>query len=211
MKKYVAVLSMAIFMLLALVACGNNDIVTPELDVNGIEPDLSYQKIPQADNSEANDPSSEGSIGILHQFDNLGFSVEFPAFWEGKYGLIESHFERDSAEVGGPIDAPTIQVHLVSVYHIATREELYALYGFEHGGNLFNLGRAVGEHFTYDNAPIMAGGSIFLAQTGGYTYFVNFPSGVEFNSTDPNSEAAREYLKMADQWEEIASSFRLMD
>ena len=214
MKKYVVVLSFAITMLFALAACGTND---DTAYVNDNATDLSNQTIPQDDYSGIVELTPhEDNAGIFHKFDNLGFSIEFPAFWEGKYGLEESYFERDSAEIGGPVDAPTVIVNLVSVYHIATREEFYILYGDEFGGRLLTLGRAEGEHFTYDNAPIMAGGSIFLAQTGGYTYFVNFPSGIEFNYTDPNSKAAIEYLEMIGNWEPshwdfLMDSFRITD
>ena len=142
--------------------------------------------------------------GVFRQFDNLGFSIVFPAFWDSKYGAVEFYVEYD-----GDIE------HRVEIYHIATREELYALYGFGYGGNILTFGRAVGEHYTYDNAPIMAGGTIFLAQTGGYTYFVNFPSGVEHNE-DPNSEAGAEYLEMVGHWEPshwdfLINSFQFID
>ena len=130
---------------------------------------------------------------ILHQFDNLGFSIEFPAFWDGKYGLVEW------GASGGNI--------LLQIYHTATREEL----GSGYVGTLFNIGRVQGEHYTADEPPAMSGRALILAQVNGYTYFLNFPGDVQWNMDDPNSEAAREYLKMADQWEEIASSFRLMD
>ena len=140
----------------------------------------------------------DSPAGITHRFDNLGFSVEFPAFWEGKYGIEESYWELDSGVA-----------HFTSIYHIATREEIGE-------GRLITLGRAVGEHFTYDNAPIMAGGSIFLAQTGGYTYFVNFPSDVQHNYSDPNSGSSAEYLEMVGHWEPshwdfLVNSFRLIE
>ena len=52
----------------------------------------------------------EDKDGILHQFPNLGFSIVFPAAWEGRLGLIEHHF----VDWGATIE----------VYHIATREEI---------------------------------------------------------------------------------------
>lgn len=150
-------------------------------------------------------PQAESENGIRHYFTNLGFSVEFPVFWEGKFGVEEHSSELDNGTM-----------RTASIYHKATRDELYSLYGFDFGGRIFTLGRITGEHFTYDYAPIMAGGSIFLAQTGGYTYFVNFPSGVEFNYDDPTSEIAAEYLEIIGHWEPnhwdfLTSSFRLTE
>jgi len=150
------------------------------------------------------EPTWMNNEGVFHQFDNLGFSIVLPAFWEGKYDVVEFYVEYDD----------DIE-HRVEVYHIATQEELYALVGFEYGGRILTLGRAVGEHFTYYDPPIRAGGSIFLAQTGGYTYFVNFPSGVEHNE-DPNSEAGVEFLEMIGHWEPshwdfLVNSFKLIE
>jgi len=144
----------------------------------------------------------EDREGISTQFDNLGFSVEFPAFWEGRYGV-----EKRTDELDGET------AYFASIYHIATRDELYALSSFEYGGRILTLGRVEGEHFTYINMP---GSYILLARTGGYTYFVNFPSGIEFNMDDPNSEAAAEYLEMIGHWEEghwdfLENSFRLLN
>ncbi|MCL2565406.1 MAG: hypothetical protein FWE24_06300 [Defluviitaleaceae bacterium] len=148
-------------------------------------------------NGQVEQPVQEAIGGIFHQFDNLGFSVEFPAFWEGKYGMAEFYFEQDYGTT-----------YLVAIYHLGSRE---------FGGILLWLGRAVGEHFTYDNPPRPAGGSIFLAQTGGYTYFINFPSDVQHNYLEPDSESAVEYRKMAGPWGEqshwdfLIDSFRLID
>lgn len=143
--------------------------------------------------------ATEESGGILHQFDTLGFSVAFPAFWEGKYGFDEFYVELDFG----------IR-HFVTVYHLATREEL------GHSGTLFTLGVSPRDHYTYDGErPIMAGGMIFLAQAGGNTYFASFPSGVEHNE-EPGSETAAEYLEMVGCWESshwdfLVNSFRLID
>jgi len=176
MKKCVTILCLSVVALLAFAAC------TPST----------------SSSRQAVQPVQEDVNGVFQQFDNLGFSVVFPAFWEGKYGTEEL-----STELYNGI------AHFVSLYHIATRQEIGE-------GRLLTLGRAVGEHFTYDEPPIMAGGSIFLAQTGGYTYFVNFPSDVQHNHSDPNSESSAEYLEMVGHWEPshwdfLVDSFRLID
>ena len=185
MKKKVFLLTALMVLLLAFAACGGNG-STPANDAG--EP---------GDNVELGEPVSGG---ILHEFDTLGFSIEFPASWEGKYGVTES----------GSGD-----VQVVQIYHIATRDELFDLLGYDTGGGLVNLGRAEGEHYTYDDPPIMAGGSIFMAQTGGYTYFANFPSGVEHNYEDPDSAATIEYVEMAGDfdpihWDFLVNSFKLL-
>ena len=176
MRKYILTLCLSVITLLAFASCA----------------------LPTDNSGQAAQHAQEDMEGVFHQFDSLGFSVVFPAFWEGKYGTEESYAELYSGTA-----------HFVSIYHIATREEIGE-------GRLLTLGRVVGEHFTYDDAPIMAGGSIFLAQTGGYTYFANFPSDVQHNYSDPNSESSAEYLEMAGHWESnhwdfLADSFRLMD
>ncbi|MCL2565913.1 MAG: hypothetical protein FWE24_08935 [Defluviitaleaceae bacterium] len=150
---------------------------------------------------------SEGlieSAGVFHQFDNLGFSIVFPAFWEGKYGLDEFSVEFDFGTR-----------HFVEVYHTATREEMFEESGFPYGGRILSLAMSPREGYTYEHPPIMAGGTIFLAQTGGNTYFVNFPSGVEHNE-DPNSQSVMEYLEMVGHWEPshwdfLTNSFRLIE
>lgn len=181
MKKYLAILTFTVIILFISTACGQNRQVDEPAEI----------------------PYEEWA-GIFHQFDNLGFSVEFPAFWEGKYGFNNFFVEFDFG----------IR-HFVEVFHIATREEMLEDFLFPYGGRIFTLGMSPREGYTYDNAPVMAGGTIFLAQTGGNTYFVNFPSGVEHNE-DPYSETAIEYLEMVGHWEPshwdfLVNSFRLME
>ena len=206
MKKYLFFSAFTVVMLFALAACNGNGTININDDGEMALPSQTQTSEQEPTEPEPTEqPLSNEPEGVFHQFDTLGFSVVFPAFWEGKYGVEKNSFELDS----GPL-------YTASIYHIATRDELYILYGFEYGGRLFTLGRATGEHFTYDYAPTMAGGSIFFAQTGGYTYYVNFPSGVEFNYSDPDSEAAAEYLEMIGHWEPshwdfLINSFRLID
>jgi|GEM_PF-2248658 len=140
--------------------------------------------------------SSNAEEGIPIFFNNLGFGLTFPAFWDGKFSINESYAEMDFGTR-----------HFVEVYHTATREEG----GF--GGTIFVLGVSPQMHYSHDGElPIMAGGTIILAQTGGNTYFVNFPSGVE-HSEAPNSETAAEYLDMVghfepSHWDFLLHSFR---
>jgi len=153
---------------------------------------------------ESPEVQPEANNGIRHQFYNLGFSLEFPSSWEGKYGLVESYVEFDFGTR-----------HFVEVYHVATREEMWEETRFPYGGRILTLGRSPREGYTYDYAPIMAGGTMFLEQTGGNTYFVNFPSGVEHNE-GPNSESAAEYLEMIGHWEPshwdfLTDSFRIIE
>jgi hypothetical protein len=69
-------------------------------------------------------------------------------------------------------------------------------------GTLFWLVRVLGD-FDVDNVP---GRTIVLAQSSEYTYYLNFPSDIQFN---PESETAKEYLEMQGQYEFIVNSFRL--
>ncbi|MCL2398033.1 MAG: S-layer homology domain-containing protein [Defluviitaleaceae bacterium] len=133
--------------------------------------------------------------GIFYEFDNAGFSLEFPASWEGRYGLYEHYFE---------VEGETRR--FVNIYHIPTREIL----GNEYVGTLFWFGRVPGEHYTEEEPPMMAGKAIILAQVDGYTYFMGFPSDVQWNYEDPECETSVEFLEMQDQWELIADSFMLI-
>ena len=135
---------------------------------------------------------TKAPAGIVHQFHDAGFSLELPAAWEGLIGLHE--FE-------------TLLGQLVEIYHIPTREEFN--FTPPAGGTLWTFGRTAGEHFTEENPPIMAGGSAILAQTGGYTYFVNTPSDVQFNP-EPGSVTAAEYRRIDAQLALILNSFRLL-
>jgi len=143
--------------------------------------------------------------GILYQFPDYGFYFTLPTFWEGKYGM-------DIREGEGDFEGWVT----VELYHPATVEEFEELgfggYTFFEGeyhravGTLFRFGRAPGEHFTDNEPPIMAGGSRILAQTGGYTYFMNFPSDVQHNDS-LYSEVGNEYLEMVGYWREIYWEF----
>jgi len=193
MKKFVTLLILATTMLFALSACnGNSEVQEYALPTVTTPPTITQQ-------TEQPPAEPETESGTRHYFYNLGFSVEFPAFWEGKFSMNESYVEMDFGTR-----------HFVEVYHTATREEG----GF--GGTIFVLGVSPRDHYTYgDEHPVMSGGSIFLAQTGGRTYFVNFPSGVE-HSENPDSTAAAEYLEMVgnfepSHWDFLINSFRMIE
>ena len=187
MKKYVVVLSLVITMLFALVACGENDDTTYTND-NDLE--MSNQIILQESHSEEKEQPIQGdNDGIFHRFPSLGFSIVFPATWEGRFGLAEYH-----SDYWGTI---------VSVYHIATREEMDT-------GWLWSFRRVHEDNFVYDEEPTPHPHAI-MYQGGGYAFIIQMPTDVQWDYETPDGELAIEYLEMADQWEEIASSFRLMD
>jgi len=162
MKKYVLLLTLAVIMLFAFTSCNRNG------------------------ETQAYEPNEQllNNYGFRYHFHSIGISIEFPAFWEGKFGTNELGWLDNS--------------QLVEVYHIATRDELYALSGFEYGGRLLSFGRAMDEDFSYDSPPLMAGRAIILGQLDGYTYFALFPSGIEHDS---DFESAAEYLEMIGHWE----------
>jgi len=176
MKKCVTILCLSVVALFAFAAC------TPSTNGSG----------------QAVQPVQEDVDGVFHQFDNLGFSVVFPEFWEGKYGTEELSTEVDSGIA-----------HFVSLYHIATRQEIGE-------GRLLTLGRAVGEYRTYDDDELFMLNGLILSQTGGYTYFATFPTDVQHNFSDPSSGSSAEYLEMVGHWEPshwdfLVDSFRLID
>jgi hypothetical protein len=190
MKKYVAVLTLAVIMLLVIAACGMSD-DTDASHTNGNGTDISNAATPREDYSESTEQSTpEVGSGTLHQFPNLGFSVVFPATWEGKYGLVEHHLD----DWWGTT---------IEVYHIATREEIGA-------GWLWTFRRIHEDDFIDDGEPIPHNHAI-MYQGGGYAFIMQMPSDVQWDYETPDGELATEYLEMTGQWEEIASSFRLMN
>jgi len=120
---------------------------------------------------------------------DYGFSLEFPASWENKFGVETVIFKN-------------IDEWSVEVFHTATRDEM------GHGW-LFNIACAPGEGYTEDEPPVMSGWCVILAQTGGRTYFAFTPSGVEYNE-DPESETGIEYIEMSEQIADIIESFILL-
>jgi len=133
--------------------------------------------------------------GVLRQFPDLGFSLEFPASWDGEFGLNEHEVPHEDGVN-----------RFVAVYHRATRVETES----EYTGRLWSFGRAVGEHYTDEEPPVRAGMTIILAQEGGYTYFVNGPSDVQFSEV-PGSESAAEFKRMDARIFTIINSFRLIE
>jgi hypothetical protein len=176
MKKKIFILNLMFIILFAFTACDADEAINVTIKTETSE--LTEQ------------PDLEQTDGIYYEFDNLGFSLVLPISWEGKYGLLVSEAEDGNR-------------HIVTVYHIATREEL----GSEYVGTLFWLGKALDEVDT-DNMP---GKTIILDQVKGYTYYVNFPSDVQYNYEVPESEATIEFLEMESQIDFIINSFRLTD
>ena len=184
MKKYAVIFILATAMLLAFTTCGGSD-----GDVT-IQNDLTIEEL--ADIKEPTPQPLPGEIsGTRHVFENLGFSIVFPAEWAGKYGLNESYVEFDDETR-----------HFVEMYHIATREEIGA-------GWLWSFSRIHENNFIEYGQPTPHNHAV-LYQGGGYAFIMLMPSGVEYNET-PGSETAAEYLEIASQWELMVDSFRLID
>lgn len=181
MKKCMKFLALTMVTLLTLTACGRND----ELISYDVEPDLSGQA-QVAESPEQPSTSLDELDGIFHQFDDLGFSVVFPASWEGRYGLEYHEFEHEYGTT-----------RFVSVFHPATREELES----DYVGWLFSIIKAPG--YFYEN-PV----GIILAIDDEYSFLMNFPTDVQWNYLDPESESAPEYREMSEQLVLIADSFR---
>jgi len=198
MKKFVILLILATTILFALSACNGNS----EVQEGALPTDMTP---PTTQQTEPSPLEPETESGTRHYFHNLGFSVEFPAFWEGKYGLDEFEVELDFGTR-----------YFVAVYHIATRQELLEEFGDDQSGRILSLGMSPRDHYSYEGEmPIMAGASILLAQQDGKTFFVSFPSGVEY-SENPDSAAAAEYLEMVgnfepNHWDFLVNSFRLVE
>ena len=184
MKKHAVIFTLVAAMLFAFAACGEGGgAVTIQDDIT-IEdsPDITYPV----------EQLSPGEIpGTLHVFENLGFSIVFPAEWAGKYGLNEFYVEFNDETH-----------HFVEMYHISTREEIGA-------GWLWSFNRIHESNFMEDGQPTPHNHAV-LYKGDGYAFIMLMPSGVEYNEA-PGSETAAEYLEIASQWELLLDSFRLID
>ena len=169
MKKYMFALTFAIVALFAFAACSENG-------------EVIIDNIPEPQTSAETD-------GLFHQFDELGFSVVFPASWENNFGLEMHEFDNE--------DGVT---RFVSVYHPATREELES----DYVGWLFSL---IKSPSVFDENPH----GVILTRDGDYTFLANFPTDVQWNYQDPDSVSAPEYREMSEQIVYVLDSFRLVD
>jgi hypothetical protein len=127
---------------------------------------------------------------IIYRNDELGFSLAFPASWEGKYNIVEN--------------LSLLRGSSVEIFHKPTVDELG-----EAPGLLFTFLRFDGV-FTDPDMLIQAGGTLILANANDYCYFLNGVSDVEYNQT-PGSVSAVEYKAMLSQYRDIASSFKLLN
>jgi hypothetical protein len=175
MKKHIVVLVLAVIALLAFTACATKPV--EESNISG--------------QTEA----TPATPGILHQFDDLGFSFSLPASWEGKYSISRNEHE---SSIG--------TIREVHVYHTATAEE----FGMEIAGSLVHIAKLP----VYDGMEDDAIGHV-LAQTEEYVYVARYPqdSPYEYGSTD---ELAVQYMEMLDDlvgWDDnfIVKNFKLLD
>ena len=125
----------------------------------------------------------------IYVSEQCGFSIAFPASWEGKYSISTILFKSESE-------------WSVEVSHTASKEEIGL-------GELFIIGCRPGEDYTEENPPVMSGWCPILAQTGGRTYFANTPSGVTYNEDDDKDTI--EYHILYSQIGLIFDSFKLTE
>ncbi len=117
---------------------------------------------------------------------SLGFTIQFPDSWKDKFILKENE--------------NSITVHNKMVYEDVT-------YGGAGGGQLFSLERMVGELITQkdmDQEPVR---TEIILQGNGYTYFVRYPSDVQYPPVD--EELSKDYLAMFNQIPEVISGISL--
>lgn len=131
---------------------------------------------------------------ILYQNLDIGFTLEFPSSWEGKFIIKEYEIDwlgRNSIEL----------------YHKATMDER------EDIGWLGSFGRTSG-FYTADWPPVMAGWCPILEYKNGFTYYYQSPSDVQYSEDEtgqPITDAAREYVEMREQLKEIMNSMIVLD
>lgn len=131
---------------------------------------LLREEYPLSNTTNAN---TEKPSGTLYTNERLGFSVEFPASWDGLIEISENYVEYDERGGAG-----------IAVYHRASREKSNP----NITGTLFYIERWIGT-WTTENPPIYAGGCFVVLQTGKYTYMLRTTSGVEYNENNPQMVA----------------------
>lgn len=192
MKKLLKITVAISLITMILVGCGNEDVdnIINNAGIENVNSTLTQDEQTATENNN----SDEGEY-TLYENTNIGFSMQIPSFWEGKYNTIELE---DTYGEDGKIES-------IQFIHNATVEELG-----ENTGWLFSFCKVTGEQFTEDEPPVMSGQTVILEQAGGYTYFVNFPSGVEYNEAD-GSESAIEYNNMRNQVNLLIDTFNVAE
>ena len=181
MKKYTLLLTLAAVILLALTACNRNG-DTQESNAD-------------ASNLQVNEPTEifYPDIYLFHESTDMGIYFSIHQAWHMKYGIEETEFEHEYGTT-----------RVVTVYHIATREEL----GIDNVGMLFNISRFP---IILEDGP---GVGMVLAHREGYTYAINYPLTFDFYP-DSDSIASLQFLNMMDYltpWDDnfVTNSFRLV-
>ena len=174
MKKYVLLLTLAVIMLFALTVCDENE-------------DSVVGSILQETSTVYPD------IYLFHESTDMGIYFSIHQAWHMKYGIEETEFEHEYGTT-----------RMVTVYHIATREEL----GMDNVGKLFNISKF--PTILEDGAGI----GMVLAHREGYTYAINYPLTFDFDP-DSDSIASLQFLNMMDYltpWDDnfVTNSFRLV-
>lgn len=194
MKKFIKVIGVTslLTLALALASCGTE---STENASNNAESENVESTPIQAEQTNTEDNISDEPETILYENTDFGFSMQIPLSWEGKYSTenVENTFD----------DGVVVQA--VMFKHNATMDEL----GSE-AGWMFSFGKITGEQFTPEEPPVMQGECRIIEQTGGYTYFVSFPSGVEYNE-EAGSESAIEYKEMQSEVDFLIDSFELLE
>lgn len=191
MKKFIKVIGVTSLLTLALASCGTES--TENASNNAELENVESTQI-QAEQTNTEDNISDEPESILYENNDLGFSMQIPTSWEGKYSIVE--FEDTYGE--------GVSVESVIFNHNATMDELGPETGF-----LFSFSKITGEQFTVDEPPVMQGECRIIEQAGGYTYFVSFPSDVQYNE-ETGSESAIEYKEMKSQVDFLIDSFELL-
>lgn len=120
----------------------------------------------------------------VYQNESLGFSIELPSNWEGRYEATEKEKS-------------------VVFYHKGIREK----YG-EGTGRLFVIERLEGER-SKEAAEDTPWPTEYLMQANGYTYVISMPSDVQYPIWEGGDKAlADEYLKLTKDLEKVKKSIK---
>lgn len=132
---------------------------------------------------DSRDVSQQAGDGTVYERRVLGFSLKFPEDWDGRYVVKESESS-------------------VSFFSKRVHD------AYPNFGRLFTIERMIGELVTEEDMQQAPVPGKIVARGNGYTYFVRFPSDVQYPPDD--EELSRDYLGMYEQVSEVCGTLSLL-
>lgn len=129
--------------------------------------------------------SCGGEDVIKYENEKLGFSLEFPKSWDGKY-LVEEDLDSNT----------------VYFMHLANSPKY-------ENGMIFSIERRIGELITREDMENSYIRESIIKQDKGYSFIEILPSDMQYDPKDV--KISKEYNEMYDQLDQVIKSFKILD